>query len=176
MKRSLLPLGIFLALAGTLALGLKRGDPQAVPSPLVGQAVPAFTLAELERPERRFTPASLKGQVWVLNVWASWCTSCRQEHPVLLDLARQRVVPMIGFNYQDQREAGRQWLSRHGNPYQLTTFDADGRVGMDLGIIGVPETFVIDKQGRIRHKFTGPLTAEAVRTTLVPLIRELQRG
>jgi len=176
MKRYLLPLGLFLALSCTLALGLKRGDPQEPPSPLVGKPAPAFTLTQLEDPGKQFSPANLKGQVWLLNVWASWCVSCRKEHPLLLDFAKQGVLPIVGFNYQDQREAGRQWLTEHGNPYQLTAFDADGRVGMDLGVIGVPETFLIDKQGRIRHKVTGPITPEILKGTLLPLIKELQRG
>jgi cytochrome c biogenesis protein CcmG/thiol:disulfide interchange protein DsbE len=176
MKRYLLPLALFLALASTLALGLKRPDPDGVPSPLVGKPAPAFTLSHLDDANKAFSPSQLKGQVWLLNVWASWCSSCRQEHPVMLDLAKQGVVPIIGFNYQDQRDAGRQWLVRHGNPYQLTAFDADGRVGMDLGVIGVPETFVVDKQGRIRYKFAGPVTPELLKDKLLPLIAELKRG
>lgn len=176
MKRYLLPLGLFLALASTLALGLKRTDPQAIPSPLIGKPVPAFNLTQLGDAQKQITPAQLKGQVWVLNVWASWCVSCRKEHPVLLDLAKQNVVPIIGFNYQDQREAGKQWLKQHGDPYQLTAFDADGRVGMDLGVIGVPETFVVDKKGVIRYKHAGPVTTELLQKTLLPLIKGLQRG
>ena len=169
-------MGLFLALASTLALGLKRPDPDNLPSPLVGKAAPAFNLTQLDDAAKSFGPAQMKGQVWLLNVWASWCTSCRHEHPVLLDLARQNAVPIIGFNYQDQREAGQQWLVKHGNPYKLVAFDADGRVGMDLGVIGVPETFVIDKQGRIRFKFAGPVTPELLKDKLLPLIAELKRG
>lgn len=176
MKRYLLPLGLFLALASTLALGLKRPDPQAIPSPLVGKPVPAFSLTQLDDPQKLVTPSQFKGQVWVLNVWASWCTSCRKEHPVLLDFAQKNTVPLIGFNYQDQRDAGNQWLTQHGNPYKLTAFDADGRVGMDLGVIGVPETFVIDKKGQIRFKHAGPVTPDVLNKTLLPLIKELQRG
>lgn len=176
MKRYLLPLGLFLALASTLALGLKPHDPQDLPSPLVGKPAPPFKLTQLDDPQKAFSPDKLKGQVWLLNVWASWCTSCRQEHAVLVDFSKQGLVPIVGFNYQDQREAGLKWLGNHGDPYQLTVFDADGRVGMDLGVIGVPETFVIDKQGRIRHKFTGPITPEDVKTKLLPLLQELKRG
>jgi cytochrome c biogenesis protein CcmG/thiol:disulfide interchange protein DsbE len=179
MKRYLLPFGLFLALASTLALGLKRVDavdPQELPSPLVGKAAPPFTLGQLDDPQKQFSPQHLKGQVWLLNVWASWCTSCRQEHALLVDFSRQGVLPIVGFNYQDEREAGRKWLSDRGNPYQLTAFDADGRVGMDLGVIGVPETFVIDKQGRIRYKVTGPITPEILKGKLLPLIKDLQRG
>ncbi|TAK99667.1 MAG: DsbE family thiol:disulfide interchange protein [Aquabacterium sp.] len=176
MKRFLLPIGLFLAMACTLALALKRGDPQEIPSLLVGKPVPAFNLTQLEDASKSFGPQNLKGQVWLLNVWASWCTSCRKEHPLLLDFAKQGVVPIIGFNYQDQREAGLATLKEHGNPYQLTAFDADGRAGMDLGVIGVPETFVVDKQGRIRFKFTGPITPEVLKDKLLPLIKELKRG
>lgn len=176
MKRFLLPLALFLALVSTLALGLKRHDTQDIPSPLLGKPVPAFTLTQLEDAGKQFSPRDLKGQVWLLNVWASWCTSCRKEHPLLVDFGKQGLVPIIGFNYQDQREAGRQWLTAHGNPYQLTVFDADGRVGMDLGVIGVPETFVIDKQGRIRFKLSGPITPELLNDKLLPLIKELKRA
>ena len=176
IKRFLLPLGFFIAVAGTLAVGLVHEPQAAVPSPLVGKPTPAFTLTLLDEPQKQFSPQQLKGQVWLLNVWASWCTSCRKEHPLLLDFAAKHVVPIVGFNYQDQREAGRQWLQQHGNPYQLTVFDADGRVGMDLGVYGVPETFVIDKQGRIRFKHAGPITDDVLQKTLLPLIKELQRG
>ncbi|HEX5786368.1 MAG TPA: DsbE family thiol:disulfide interchange protein [Burkholderiaceae bacterium] len=175
-KRYLFPLGIFLTLACTLALGLQRGDPQALPSPLVGKPVPAFKLTQLDDAQKQFTPADLKGQVWLLNAWASWCVSCRKEHPVLLDLAQQKQVVLVGFNYQDQREAGQKWLARHGDPYQFTVFDPDGRAGMDLGIVGVPETFVIDKQGTVRYKLSGPLTPELLKTKVLPLVKELQRG
>lgn len=176
MKRFLLPLALFLTMVCTLALALKRGDPQDIPSPLVGKPVPTFNLTHLDDPGKSFGPQNLKGQVWLLNVWASWCTSCRKEHPLLLSFARQGVVPIIGFNYQDQREAGLATLKEHGNPYQLTAFDADGRAGMDLGVIGVPETFVVDKQGRIRFKFSGPITPEVLKDKLLPLIKELKRG
>jgi cytochrome c biogenesis protein CcmG, thiol:disulfide interchange protein DsbE len=176
MKRFLLPLALFLALVSTMALGLNRHDPQDIPSPLVGKPTPAFTLTQLEDAGKQFSPRDLKGQVWLLNVWASWCTSCRKEHPLLVDFSKRGLVPIIGFNYQDQREAGRQWLTEHGNPYQLTVFDADGRVGMDLGVIGLPETFVIDKQGRIRFKFSGPITPELLKDKLLPLIKELKRA
>lgn len=176
IKRYLLPLAFFLSITFTLGIGLWREPQAAVPSPLVGKPAPAFNLTLLDDPSRQFSPQQLKGQVWLLNVWASWCTSCRKEHPLLLDVARQHVVPIVGFNYQDQRDAGRQWLQTHGNPYQLTVFDADGRIGMDYGVYGVPETFVIDKQGRIRYKQAGVITEADWKKTLLPLIKELQRG
>lgn len=170
-----LPLALFVALAFMLARGLQHGHSEEVPSPLVGRALPAFALPQLAAGEApRFSPAQLKGQVWVLNVWASWCTSCKEEHPVLMGLSREAHVPLIGFNYQDQPELGRAWLARQGDPYRLTVTDPDGRAGLDLGVVGVPETFVIDKQGRVRHKLSGPITPEVWRTTLQPLIQELQ--
>lgn len=175
MKRYLLPLFIFLGLAAALSLGLGR-NPGELPSPLVGKPAPAFNLARLDDPQKRFGPGDLKGQVWLLNVWASWCTSCREEHPLLLDLSKQGVVPIVGLDYKDEVPNARQWLVRHGDPYQLTVSDADGRIGMDLGVYGVPETFVIDKAGRIRMRHAGPVTPEVLRDKLLPLIEELKRG
>lgn len=180
--RFVLPLLLFLALVATLALGLRHqadvADPTALPSPLVGRQVPDFDAAVLTAaapggPDH-FQPAQLKGQVWLLNVWASWCTSCLREHPVLLAQAKQSGVTLVGFNHQDADEQAWAWLVRHGNPYQLTFAEPSGRLGLDLGIVAVPETFVIDKQGRIRHKFTGPVSEEDWRKTLLPLIRGLQ--
>lgn len=175
MKRYLLPLFIFLGLALALGLGLGR-DPTEIPSPLVGKPTPAFSLAQLDDPGQKFGPEHLKGQVWLLNVWASWCVSCREEHPVLLGLSKEGVVPIVGLDYQDEVANGQQWLARHGNPYQLTVSDRHGRTGMDLGVYGVPETFVIDKQGRIRLRHAGPITPEVLKSKLLPLIEELKRG
>ena len=180
--RFLLPLLLFLALAATLALGLRHqaevADPTALPSPLVGREVPAFDAPVLTAVAtggpQRFQPAQLKGQVWLLNVWASWCTSCLREHPVLLAQVKQSGVTLVGLNHQDADDQARAWLVRHGNPYQLTFSEPTGRLGLDLGIVAVPETFVIDKQGRIRHKFTGPVSEADWRKTLQPLIQELQ--
>lgn len=175
MKRYLLPLFIFLGLAIALGLGLGR-DPTEIPSPLVGKPAPAFSLAHLDDPQKQFGPEQLKGQVWLLNVWASWCVSCREEHPVLLGLSKSGVAPIVGLDYQDDVANGQQWLAKHGNPYQLTVSDRDGRVGMDLGVYGVPETFVIDKQGRIRFRHAGPVTPQFLKDKLLPLIEELKRG
>ena len=113
------------------------------------------------------------GQVWILNVWASWCAACRDEHPHLLDYAKTKQVPLLGLNYKDTRPAGIGWLSRFGNPYDASLFDADGRVGIDFGVYGVPETFVIDKQGVIRFKQIGPVTPEIIATRIVPLLKAL---
>ena len=173
MNRFILPLGLFAILVAFLAVGLTL-NPREVPSPLVNKPVPPFKLAQLEQPSLEFSHKDMLGQVWLLNVWASWCTSCKEEHPVLMGLSREAQVPLIGFNYQDQAEAGRAWLAQQGDPYRLTVTDPDGRAGLDLGVVGVPETFVIDKQGRVRHKLSGPITPEVWRNTLQPLIQELQ--
>ena len=175
MKRYLIPLALFVVLAGFLAVGL-RLNPREVPSPLVGQPAPTFTLPQLHEPGARLSTADMKGQVWLLNVWASWCVSCRVEHPLLVELARANVVPLIGLNYKDRNELGKAWLAQNGDPYKLSIVDADGRVGIDWGVYGVPETFVVDKSGVIRHKHIGPLTAEAVEKKILPLVRELQKS
>lgn len=175
MKRFLIPLGLFLGLLVFLAVGL-RLNPREIPSPFIGKPAPAFSLTQLHAEDKTIAPADMAGQVWVLNVWASWCVSCRVEHPVLMEFARSGQVPIVGLNYKDGRDEGRRWLSEHGNPYTVSAFDADGRVGIDFGVYGVPETFVIDKKGVIRMKFTGPLTREAIGSKLLPLIAELQRA
>ena len=144
--RLLLPLAVFLIIVAFLWVGLYR-DPREVPSPLVDKPAPAFTLAQLHEPGKKLSTDDMKGQVWLLNVWASWCVSCRVEHPLLVELARANVVPVIGLNYKDRNELGKQWLAQNGDPYKLSVVDADGRVGIDWGVYGVPETFVIDKNG-----------------------------
>jgi cytochrome c biogenesis protein CcmG/thiol:disulfide interchange protein DsbE len=173
--RWLVPLGIFVVLLAFLAVGLTR-DPREVPSPLVGKPAPAFALAQLHDPSRQLGTTDLRGQVWLLNVWASWCVSCRVEHPLLLQLAKAKLVPVIGLDYKDKPEEGKAWLASEGDPYTTSIMDVDGRVGIDWGVYGVPETFVIDKQGVIRHKHIGPVTAEALEKTILPLVRTLQKS
>jgi cytochrome c biogenesis protein CcmG, thiol:disulfide interchange protein DsbE len=173
MKRFLLPLAIFIGLLVFLGIGL-RLNPREIPSPFIGKPAPAFNLTQLHEPGKSISPQDMAGQVWLLNVWASWCVSCRQEHPVLMDFAKSNVVPIIGLNYKDGREDGTGWLRQFGNPYALSAFDNEGRVGIDYGVYGVPETFVIDKRGVIRMKYTGPLTPEAINQKLLPLIKELK--
>lgn len=168
-----LPVALFLVLAAFFAVGLTR-DPRVVPSPFIDKAAPAFQLAQLHEPQRAFAPADMKGKVWLLNVWASWCVSCRVEHPLLVEMSRKNVVPIVGLNYKDQREAGVQWLQRFGNPYVLSAYDLDGRVGIDYGVYGVPETFVIDKDGIVRYKQVGPITPEALEQKILPLVKRLQ--
>jgi cytochrome c biogenesis protein CcmG/thiol:disulfide interchange protein DsbE len=175
MKRFLLPLGSFLVLVAFLGIGL-RLNPREIPSPFIDKAAPAFSLAQLHESDRQFSPQDMHGKVWLLNVWASWCVACRQEHPALMDLAKQAVVPILGLNYKDVREDGINWLAEHGNPYVLSAFDGNGRVGIDYGVYGVPETFIIDKQGVVRYKHIGPLTAKIINDKLLPLIKELNRA
>lgn len=173
MKRFLLPLGVFVVLVGFLAVGLTL-NPREVPSPLVGKAAPPFTLPQLHDQTKTFSPSDLAGQVWLLNVWASWCSGCREEHPVLMRMAQAGTVPIYGMDYKDTRDEALTWLRRHGNPYSLTAVDEAGRIGIDYGVYGVPETYVIDKQGVIRYKQIGPLDDEAVAKTIMPLVKELQ--
>jgi cytochrome c biogenesis protein CcmG/thiol:disulfide interchange protein DsbE len=174
-KKLLIPLAVFVVLCGFLFVGLWR-DPREVPSPLIGKPAPTFTLAQLHQPAKALGTADMKGQVWLLNVWASWCVSCREEHPLLVELAKAKVVPIVGLNYKDEPAAGMGWLRQYGDPYNVSVVDRDGRVGIDWGVYGVPETFVVDKQGTIRYKQIGPVTAEALEKKILPLVRELQRS
>jgi len=175
MNRFFVPLGIFAGLVVLLAAGLTL-NPREVPSPLIGKPAPQFRLPQLHQPQSTFAPDELKGKVWVLNVWASWCAACRDEHPVLTDLARQRLAPLYGLNYKDKRDEAIAWLKRFGDPYELSIFDLDGRVGIDYGVYGVPETYVIDKLGVIRYKRIGPVTPAILKDKIAPLIAELNRG
>jgi cytochrome c biogenesis protein CcmG/thiol:disulfide interchange protein DsbE len=172
MKRYLIPLAIFVVLAGFLFIGLGL-NPREVPSPLVDKPAPAFVLPRLDNPAAQVAAEQLKGEVWVLNVFASWCTPCLAEHPLVTQLAREPGVKVIGLNYKDKTEDAKAWLARHGDPYTTVVVDRDGRVGIDYGVYGVPETFVIDKQGVIRFKQIGPITPEALRGKIVPLVKKL---
>ena len=175
MTRYAIPIAIFVALVALLGVGLKL-DPREVPSPLIGKPAPHFELPQLHETTRTFTERDMLGKVWVLNVWASWCVSCREEHPVLLDLAASGAVPIYGLNYKDRREDGLAWLRGMGDPYKLSIYDFDGRVGIDYGVYAVPETYVIDKAGLIRYKRIGPLTPQIVKEKVLPLVRELERA
>jgi cytochrome c biogenesis protein CcmG/thiol:disulfide interchange protein DsbE len=194
MKRFLIPLVAFLVLVIFLAIGLTR-DPHDVPSPLKDKPAPAFTLPQLAQADKTFSPADMKGRVWLLNVWSSWCVSCRAEHPVLVDFAQQSNLPIVGLSYKEVRgdseiDAGKLsaddelkltrsrsnvWLAQRGNPYTLVALDVDGRVGIDYGVYGVPETYVIDKAGIIRMKHTGPISSESLKTQILPLVAELSK-
>lgn len=171
----LIPLALFIVLVGFLAVGLNR-DPHEVPSPLINKTAPAFEIAQLEEPNKTFSPASMKGQVWILNVWASWCVACREEHPVLVELAQSQVAPLVGLDYKDKREDALAMLSRQGNPYLLSAYDANGRVGIDYGVYGVPETYVIDRAGVIRFKHIGPITTQILNQKIYPLVSELKKS
>ncbi|MGB5306248.1 MAG: DsbE family thiol:disulfide interchange protein [Gammaproteobacteria bacterium] len=171
--RYLVPLAIFAVLVGFLFRGLSL-DPKVVPSPLVDKPMPEFILTRLQSPEIMISDRDIKGTVAVLNIWATWCVSCRAEHEVLLELARTGVAPIYGLNWKDTRAAAKQWLVQLGDPYTANAFDADGRVGIDWGVYGAPETFIIDADGIIRHKHIGPLTSEILRTEILPLIAKLK--
>jgi cytochrome c biogenesis protein CcmG, thiol:disulfide interchange protein DsbE len=173
--RFIIPLAVFGVLVAFLAVGLKL-NPREVPSPLIGKPAPAFSLTHLADVNKTLTRDDMKGKVWLLNVWASWCTPCLEEHPHLVALARTKQVQMIGLNYKDTRPNATQWLARHGNPYEASLFDGDGRVGIDFGVYGVPETFVIDQAGVIRFKHVGPVTQEVIEKRIVPLVKELMNG
>lgn len=172
MKKYLVPLIAFVILGLLLAYGL-RLDPRRIPSPLIGKPVPEFDLPTVADPARKVSRDSLLGRVYLLNVWASWCVACREEHPFLVELNARKAVPIIGLNYKDKRPDALQWLSGMGDPYETSISDADGRVGINLGVYGVPETFVVDKQGIIRYKQIGPLTPDAWQQKIAPLIKEL---
>ena len=171
-SKRFLPLVIFIVLLVFLAIGLGL-KPREVPSPLINKPAPAFNLPVLGQPETMLSQKDLLGKVWVLNVWASWCVACRVEHPLWVDFAKTGVVPIYGLNYKDKRDDAIRWLNNFGNPYQQSLVDADGLVGIDFGVYGVPETFVIDKAGIIRLKHIGPVTPEALQDTIAPLIRKL---
>ncbi|MDP3621052.1 MAG: DsbE family thiol:disulfide interchange protein [Polynucleobacter sp.] len=172
MKRYLIPLGIFIVLLGFLAVGLQL-NPREVPSPLINKSAPLFNLPVLGKEGTTFSPEEMRGKVWVLNVWASWCVACREEHPYLVDFAKTQTTPLLGLDYKDKPEDALRWLKEHGNPYVLSISDLKGQVGIDYGVYGVPETFVIDQAGVIRLKHIGPLTPQAIQEKILPLIQKL---
>lgn len=174
MNRFIWPLVIFLVLAGFLFVGLGL-NPREVPSPLIDKPAPAFSLPQLHEPEKTFSPQDVMGKVWLLNVWASWCVSCKEEHPLLVSLASQNIVPIYGLNYKDKRMDALMWLQRGGDPYVLSAADVEGRIGIDYGVYGVPESYVIDKKGVIRYKQIGPVTSQSLRETILPLIAQLEK-
>ncbi len=170
--RFLLPLGIFILLVVLLAFGLTQ-DPKKVPSPLIDKEAPAFTLPKLSNQAEKFSPADMKGKVWILNVWASWCVSCRAEHEIIKRLAKMQMVDIVGLNYKDEVADGASWLQRYGNPYIFSVVDLDGRVGIDWGVYGVPETFIIGKDGLIKYKHIGSVTAQSLQDEIIPRLKAL---
>ena len=171
-KKLLWTVGIFTALVVLLGVGLTL-NPREVPSPLIGKAAPPFELPLLQEEQKKFASREMLGKVWLLNVWASWCEPCLQEHPVISALAKTLPAPVVGLNYKDARENALPWLQRNGNPFYQTVFDGSGRIGIDYGVYGVPETYVIDKKGIIRYKRIGPVTPEIVAKKIAPLVKEL---
>ena len=172
--RYLLPLGIFALMIALFAVGLQL-NPREVPSPLIGKPAPVFEVARLDDPEQTFSSTLLQGQpVSLFNVWASWCTSCRQEHPFLMELARRGAVPVYGLNYKDKRHDAMNWLNRGGNPYLAIAFDPEGRVGLDWGVYAVPETFVVDGNGIVRYKHIGPLSPKVWQEKIQPIIEQIR--
>jgi len=173
MKRwqYLLPLGIFVVLLGFLGVGLNL-NPREVPSPLIGKPAPAFALPRMGDTATVIKRDDLLGKVWVLNVWASWCEPCREEHPLVMELARRKLAPVYGLNYKDTRPAGMAFLTQLGNPYEASLFDADGQAALDWGIYGAPETFVVDAEGIVRFKHIGPLTPDIVQDRIRPLLED----
>jgi cytochrome c biogenesis protein CcmG, thiol:disulfide interchange protein DsbE len=168
----MLPLVLFFVLVGFLGKGLFL-DPREVPSPLIGKPAPAFTAPILGEPNKTFSTADMKGKVWLLNTWASWCAACRDEHPLLVEMLAHNV-PLYGLAYKDTDEESLEVLKKMGDPYIITATDADGRIGIDYGVYGVPETYVIDKAGIIRYKQIGPITPTDLRDKILPLLKELE--
>lgn len=171
----LVPLAVFLAIAGVLAVGLTL-DSDRVPSPLIGKPMPDFALPVVDAPENTVRPSDFRGSPWLLNVWATWCVSCRAEHEVLMEAARRHDATIVGLDYKDEREAAIDWLHERGNPYVVSAYDPDGRTGIDLGVYGVPETYVVDADGVIRYKHIGPVSRDELRKRILPLLAELEAG
>ena len=172
MKRYFVPLIVFAVMLAFLTIGLQL-KPREIPSPLIDKAAPRFSLPTLAAPDQTLSSQDLRGKVWVLNVWASWCVACREEHPLLVEMAKLNAVPIFGLNYKDKRDDALGWLARFGNPYTASLSDTEGLVGIDYGVYGVPETFVIDKAGVIRRKLIGPVTPDAIRNEIAPLVAKL---
>lgn len=170
----LIPLGLFIALVAFLLVGLRR-DPHEVPSPLINKPAPAFQLPQLQEPAKIFSAQQLRGRVWVLNVWASWCVTCRDEHPLLIEFSKEGVVPIYGLDWKDDRATALQWLGELGNPYVLSASDFDGRVAIDYGVYGAPESYLIDRDGVIRFKQVGPITREVWQDKILPLAKQLNQ-
>ncbi|HKJ23030.1 MAG TPA: DsbE family thiol:disulfide interchange protein [Gammaproteobacteria bacterium] len=171
--RYILPLTVFAVLVGFLYAGLYR-DPRLIPSPLINKPAPDFKLPTLVDPQQTFSRNDMLGKVWLFNVWASWCVSCREEHPLLMAFSKAAIVPIYGMDYKDNGKDAQQWLDQRGNPYVKVLTDRDGRVGLDYGVYGVPETYLIDKKGIIRYKQIGPLTTDVIENKIIPMVKELR--
>ena len=173
-KLLLVPLVLFIGLVIFLFVGLGR-DPHEVPSPLLNKPAPSFQLPQLSEPGKTFSAQEMRGKVWLLNFWGTWCIACREEHPMLVEYAKTGLIPIYGVDYKDDRAAGLRWLEEFGNPYTAVAFDVEGRTSIDYGVYGAPETFLIDKNGVIRFKQIGPITKDVWETKIVPLARQLNQ-
>jgi cytochrome c biogenesis protein CcmG, thiol:disulfide interchange protein DsbE len=170
----LLPLVLFIGLVAFLLVGLRR-DPHEIPSPLINKPAPAFQLKQLQDPTKTFSAAEMRGKVWLLNFWGTWCVACRDEHPLLVQYSKTAAVPIYGVDYKDERATALQLLEDEGNPYTLTASDPDGRLSIDYGVYGAPETFLIDRNGVIRYKQIGPITEEAWQKEILPRVKQLNQ-
>jgi cytochrome c biogenesis protein CcmG/thiol:disulfide interchange protein DsbE len=170
MWRYVVPIGLFAALLAFFYIGLGR-DKETLPSPLIGKPAPGFELERLDG-QGKFSTKDMAGQPYVLNVWGSWCVGCRQEHAALMEISRRKEIPIVGLDWNDSNEAAMQWLQTLGNPYVVTAVDGDGRVAIDWGVYGAPETFLISAQGTIVHKYVGPLDIQIWETQFVPRLPE----
>ena len=173
-KFLLLPLVLFIALVGFLLIGLHR-DPHEVPSPLINKPAPDFQLHQLQEPNKHFSPQEMRGKVWVLNFWGTWCVACREEHPLLIEYSKTGAIPIYGVDYKDDRASAMQMLEEEGNPYTLTVSDPDGRVSIDYGVYGAPESYLIDRNGVIRFKQIGPITEEVWQKEILPRAKQLSQ-
>lgn len=173
MWKYALPLIILVVLIGFFVRGLNM-DPRVVPSPLINKPAPEFSMATLKDPAITLSDKDLRGKVWLLNVWATWCVACRDEHETLVQFSRTKQVPIYGLDYKDERSDALQWLTRHGDPYVESIFDKHGAVALDWGVYGAPETFLVDKTGTIRYKFIGPLTPDAIAKEIMPRVKKLR--
>jgi cytochrome c biogenesis protein CcmG, thiol:disulfide interchange protein DsbE len=173
-KFLLLPLVLFIALVGFLLIGLHR-DPHEVPSPLINKPAPDFKLSQLREPTKTFSPQEMSGKVWVLNFWGTWCVACREEHPLLIEYSKTGAIPIYGVDYKDDRAAAMQMLEEEGNPYTLTVSDPDGRISIDYGVYGAPESYLIDRNGVIRFKQIGPITEEVWQKEFLPRARQMSQ-
>ena len=170
----LIPLALFIVLVGFLLVGLRR-DPHEVPSPLINKSAPDFQLPQLQQATATFSAKEMRGKVWLLNFWGTWCVACREEHPLLVQYAKTGAVPIYGVDYKDERAAALQWLDEFGNPYTVTAFDVDGRISIDYGVYGAPESYLIDRDGVIRFKQIGPITEDVWQKKNLPLVKELNK-
>ena len=170
----LIPLVLFLGLEAFLLVGLRR-DPHEIPSPFINKPAPAFQLKQLQDPTKTFSAQEMRGKVWLLNFWGTWCVACREEHPLLLQYSKTGAVPIYGVDYKDERATALQLLADEGNPYTLTASDPEGRLSIDYGVYGAPETFLIDRNGVIRYKQIGPITEEAWQKEILPRVKQLNQ-